>query len=144
MEFLSTGWRRFSCRYWPDRSELRAVGGSVWRLPLLVYSELRRVGQCFPPDNILLYKVKQSIRHQTYIISSVHRSATLQQQIYGWYWGEVTDWISPNWGGVSTTGQVERTGASSPLRSHFYELVHRLLHVVHLKHKSTLWRPGQY
>ena len=72
---------------------------------------------------------------QTYIVSRVDRSPALQEKVYGWYRGEVTDGISPHRGGVSTAGQVERTGASSSLGSHLDELVDRLLHVVHLRQR---------
>ena len=48
--FLSGGWRKFSCRYWPDQSELRAAAGFVSRQPWRACWEQRRAVACFPPE----------------------------------------------------------------------------------------------
>ena len=48
--FLWGGWRKFSCRYWPDQSELRAAAGFVSRQPWRVCWEQRRAEECFPPE----------------------------------------------------------------------------------------------
>ena len=136
--FLSGGWRKFSCRCWPDQSELRAAAGFVSRQPWRACWEQRRAVEYFPPEYYNVSNIREILKilqkyYKSYIVSCVDWRPALQEKIYGWDWREVTDGISPNRWGVSTAGQVEGAGASSSLGSHLHELVNSLLHVVNLR-----------
>ena len=64
-EFLSGGWRKFSCRCWPDQSELRSAAGFVSRQPWRACWELRRAVECCPPE---YYNINITISNVTILL----------------------------------------------------------------------------
>ena len=59
---LSGGWRKFSCRYWPDQSELRAAAGFVSRQPWRACWEQRRAVEYFPPEYYNISNIREILQ----------------------------------------------------------------------------------